>query len=333
MRLREQVAIGMLSLLLSVRAWAAETSADAPAEDVKKARAVFRQGVELFREGNSEAAVAEFRKAYRLAPSYRILYNIGQAYSELHDYVNALRTLQQYLADGGVDIAPERREEVEAFNEKLASRIARLDIDANIDGAEIRVDDLVLGLSPLPLVVSVNSGARRITAVKSGYRSAVRLVTVAGGDTVKVVLMLEEGAPAPIRYAPSQALIGESQSVKKAPTHSKSRIALTVSVVAAGACAVGAAVFGTLALSAKHDFDKELNTYPTSNSRVDGLRSTMLTYSVLTDAFAAAAVAATGLSAYYLWAGSKTGQSQSRTSKQSIVLMPTLGGMVAEGRW
>ena len=93
-------------------------------------------------------------------------------------------------------------------------------------------------------------------------------------------------------------------------------------------------MFGTLALGAKHDFDKELNTYPTSNSRVDTLRSTMMTYSVLTDALAAAAVAAAGLSGYYLWSGSKTGGSQARTSKKrSIVLLPTLGGVIAEGRW
>jgi hypothetical protein len=122
--------------------------------------------------------------------------------------------------------------------------------------------------------------------------------------------------------------------VKKAPAHAKSRTAFTVSLVAAGACTAGAVVFGTLAFRAKRDFDRELNTYPTSNSRVDTLRSTMMTYSVLTDALAAAAVAAAGLSGYYLWSGSKTGGSQARTSKKrSIVLLPTLGGVIAEGRW
>jgi hypothetical protein len=288
----------------------------------------------LFRGGNSEAAVAEFTKAYRLAPSYRILYNIGQAYYDLHDYVSVLRILRQYLADGGTDIAPARRAEVEALNEKLEGRIAHLDIETNIDGAEIRIDDLALGVSPLPFSVAVNSGLRRISAVKSGYQSAVSVVTVAGGDTVKVELRLAEESGPPVQHVPSPALVPQYPSVKKAPAHAKSRTAFTVSLVAAGACTVGAVVFGTLAFRAKRDFDRELNTYPTSNSRVDTLRSTMLTYSVLTDVFAAAAVAAGGLSVYYLWSGRKTGELQARTSnRQSIILMPTLGGMIAEGRW
>jgi hypothetical protein len=50
--------------------------------------------------------------------------------------------------------------------------------------------------------------------------------------------------------------------------------------------------------------------------------------------FAAAAIAATGLSVYYLWSGRKGGESQARTSnRHRIVLLPTLGGMIAEGRW
>ena len=52
--------------------------------NVEKARASFQQGVDLFHEGNFEAALAEFRKAYATAPSYRLLYNIAQAYYEIH---------------------------------------------------------------------------------------------------------------------------------------------------------------------------------------------------------------------------------------------------------
>src|SRR5664279_276256 len=54
----------------------------------------FRQGVELYREANFEAALVEFRKAYQLSPSYKVLYNIAQSYFELHDYVNAQTNLR-----------------------------------------------------------------------------------------------------------------------------------------------------------------------------------------------------------------------------------------------
>src|SRR6266498_3420123 len=87
-----------LVFVFASAAVAAESSGRAQTEgNVEKARASFQQGVDLFHEGNFEAALAEFRKAYATAPSYRILYNIAQAYYELHDYVNALKTYQQYL--------------------------------------------------------------------------------------------------------------------------------------------------------------------------------------------------------------------------------------------
>src|SRR5256885_2175420 len=111
--MRTAAAVAVLSgLLLSVR----PAAADAPVEE---ARIRFQRGVQLFHEGSFEAALAEFRKAYQVAPSYRLLYNIGQVHYELHDYVGALKSFRQYLTDGSTDIPADRRVAVEAEIRKL----------------------------------------------------------------------------------------------------------------------------------------------------------------------------------------------------------------------
>ena len=86
-----------------------------PAEEGDSARAAarFQQGVELYREGSYEGALAEFRKAYQISPSYRVLYNIAQTQYALHDYVGAYRSLAQYTTEGLGDITPERRAQVD----------------------------------------------------------------------------------------------------------------------------------------------------------------------------------------------------------------------------
>lgn len=301
-----------------------------PTDDaVEKARASFQQGVQLFREGSLEAAVAEFTRAYRLSPSYRVLYNIGQVYYELHDYANALRAFKQYMDDGASDISEARRAEVEALYRKLEARIGQLDIRTNVEGAEILVDDVSVGVSPLPSPVAVNAGPRKILVSKAGYASVGRQVTVAGGETEALLLELAEPSNRPV-----EGVVQQGPGAKKASAGRQPRAALALTIVTAGICAAGTVAFGTLALGAKHDFEEQLNSYPASKTRIDSARATLLTYSVLTDAFAVATLATTGLAVYYLWSWRGKGQAQGRSGgKRSLALRPTYGGLLVSGGW
>jgi len=326
----------MLSLQLPTLA--AETPAEAaPDSSIEKARASFQQGVQLFNEGSFEAAVAEFRKAYRLAPSYRILYNVAQAYYEIHDYVNSLKTFKQYISDGGSDISASRRAEVEALKQKLEGRIAYLDIRTTVDGADIRVDDVSVGISPLPFPVPVNAGPRRISASKAGYTIATRSLTVAGAERLRVNLNPPELLPhAP---DPTSSVVPRNQPAKNAPPNGRGLRTLTVvSWVAAGSCAVATGVFAVLTMAAKKDFDQQLDTFPNTKGSIDSARSRMSSYAALTDGFGAATLAAIlvagGLSLYSELTEPDKSEAHARsTARTSVALLPTLGGMVLSGRW
>src|SRR5512145_374016 len=80
----------------------------APEAESGKAAVRFQQAVELYHEGNFEGALAEFRKAYQLSPTYRVLYNIAQTQYALHDFVGAYKSLIQYMAEGRGEISGER---------------------------------------------------------------------------------------------------------------------------------------------------------------------------------------------------------------------------------
>jgi hypothetical protein len=305
---------------------------------IETARASFYQGVKLFNEGSFEAALAEFRKGYRLSPSYRILYNIAQTYFELHDYVNAHEFLKQYLRDGKSEIPATRRVQVAELNAKLEERISHLAIVCNLDGADVRVDDISVGTSPLDGAIPVNAGPRRISAVKAGYPVAAQIVTVSGGETTTLVLKIPLLKPNPTTEdanpsagaKPAASLlakkIGEGQ-------HSQGT-AVTLGLLVTGSCAVATVVFGWLAWNAKGDFERELGKIPNSKVSMDNARSTVKIYAYTSDAFAIATLLSAGVTGYFLVSGKEVpDRSKHPRRPSSVSLAPTLGGVLLQGVW
>jgi tetratricopeptide (TPR) repeat protein len=309
-------------LILSARPLAAAPSLPDPAV-VEEARVRFQRGVQLFHEGSFEAALAEFRRAYQIAPSYRILYNLAQVHYELHDYVGALRSFKQYLNDGLAEIPPDRRAQVEAEVQKLEARVAYLDISTNLAGADILIDDQPVGIAPLDGPVLVNAGVRRVSASKGGRTSPQRSVTMAGGDHVKIAVLV----PDPVPRAPAPSVV---QSVPAAPApveRDHGRVWLGL-----GATAVLGAVAGGMALAtrqAKKAFDNELNTFPSTRERLDATRSRMVVLAAVTDGLTAAALVAGGITLYFAVSGDRA----PAAGQTTIGLGVSPAGVAVSGRF
>ena len=246
----------------------------------------FQRGVDLSREGDPRSALTEFRRAYALVPNYRALYNIGQVSYELQDYVTALQSFEAYLVGGGSEIPKKRRAEVEKEIEKLRPRIASATIAVSAAGAEVRVDDAVVGKAPLPEPVRLNPGKHRVTATLAGKRTADQSIEVAGGDTVKVDLSLDdEGAPGPT-------------TVPTAPPPPARASFPWVAWGITGAFAVGAGVTGVLALSASSRLSDEKDTLPASRAELDSSRSRMRTFALATDILGGATLVTAAVATY-----------------------------------
>jgi tetratricopeptide (TPR) repeat protein len=311
-----------LALLLVLAAAPARAAEPQNPRAVEEARTRFQAGVQLFHEGSFDAALAEFRKAYSLAPSYRVLYNIAQVQFELHDYVEALKTFRQYLQEGGADVAPDRRAQVEGEVQKLERRVSLVEIIVDVDGAELLLDDVPVGTSPPRVPIMVNAGNRRITATKPGRVTTARALTVAGGDRVTVELKLPEVAVA----RPIEGLV----PVAPLPQAERPRTKMWVALAVTTALGIGAGTFALLTQQSKKDFESQLNTFPNSKENIDAARDKMARNAAITDGLAGATVLAGGLTLYFAFSHP---DDEPEPRRAQVRVLPTPGGVVVAGRF
>jgi hypothetical protein len=248
--------------------------------DIAAGRSHFEKGVEYFQDGDLKAASIEFKRAYIASPNYRVLYNLGQVSYELRDYAEAQRYFQRYLTDGAGEIEGSRKREVEATVAKLSGRIATIVLSCNVKGAELSVDDVVVGKSPMSQPVRVSAGTRRISAAVSGRPRSTRVVEAAGGDTLVVQL---DVAPPSEETPPSQSLSPESVAKSKGPG------AELWLGIGAGALAVGAGVIGILASGDAGKYRDAIQR-KTTPQEVDSLHDRATTKALVTDILLGAAV-------------------------------------------
>lgn len=175
----------------------------------EEAQARFERGREFFEEGDFSAALVEFRRANEMSPNFRLHYNIGQVCYQLQDYPCALQSFAKYLSEGGAEVPAGRVGEVQREMEKLKVRVARVVVSTNVPGAEISVDDVPVGKTPLGAALVVSAGRRRLSASLKGYLPATKTIEVAGMELSRMTLELTpmgsaEAAPAPVARTPDR---------------------------------------------------------------------------------------------------------------------------------
>lgn len=270
----------------------ASPAASAPASS-EEAQRRYTRALELFNEGSYDAALLEFRRAYELAPSWRILYNIGQVNVQLNDYARALEAFERYLSEGGAEVPAARGAEVKTQVERLRGRVAQLDITADVPGAEISIDDLPVGKTPLAQPIRVNVGRRKVAVTAAGLIPQSRIVEAAGSDKIKLEFTLRSPEASPSSTA------SPSASVTGAPTAvAPSRHIFWPGWIATGVLGVGAAVTGILSLSATSDYDSKLDTLGVSRDELDDARKRSRNLSLTTDILTGATILAGGVSLY-----------------------------------
>lgn len=269
-----------LCLLLPCGAWAQAGTPDADAK--VQASAHFRRGVELFKEEAYRASLAEFQRAYDIAPDYRLLFNIAQAKLELHDYLGAADCYERYLKEGRSEVPAARRAEVEESLAALRERVARVDVVVNRPDAEVFLDDVKVGRSPLTEALRVNVGGHRIMARTAYGATDTEIIDVAGGDRVSVSLEL---AP------PTSAAPAVAATRGKKPWNGAEKAAVA-SWSLGGALGIAALTTALLASAGQKDLDKLLETPDVSGSDIDSQRQKTKRLALSTDVLTGTSVAA-----------------------------------------
>ena len=266
--------VRLVAVALAVAVAATAVSTAAVADKKEEARVHFEEGVRLYEDGQYEQAAIAFARAYELKPSFKLLFNIGQAESELKHYARALEAFTRYLAEGGDQIPPERVTTVKSEIERLNALVGLIIVECPVDGAKVLLDNENKGETPLESPIFVDIGKHEVM-IKQGQEELLReVVRVAGGQ--RVTIEVEAGAGAPTEP-------DDDPSVEDDP-EGGDRVWTWVALGVGGAAGIAGAAIGGAAMSKKSSLEKDCvdNHCPQSSSgEADTIKSMNLTADVL----------------------------------------------------
>ncbi|HEX2871828.1 MAG TPA: PEGA domain-containing protein [Polyangiaceae bacterium] len=288
----------------------------------------FEHAIKLYEEADYALALAEFERVYELVPDYRVLYNIGQVSIQMGRYARAYRTLKEYVARGGAELAPDRAAAVQADLTLLSGKVARVSLQVEQAGAQLSVDGVAVGRSPLaePLVVDV--GEHRLQVELAGYVTQSRSLTLAGGDRREVAFTLQATPSAAPTTAPLAAPREQPRVTPPEPANRTSSTRgtwLGVGWGTTGALAAGALVSGALGASAAGDLRDLRGTAGTSRQALEQAQSRASTRLLVADVLGGAALATGAVTLYFQLSGSshEKAPNQAAVSQWRLLLGPS----------
>jgi tetratricopeptide (TPR) repeat protein len=292
--------IVILVALASAQSLRADEVVNSPSEAegiAEQARTCFRTGITLYDERDFNGAAVEFRRAYQLAKNFHILYNLGRVAVEQHDYASAIDLFRRYLDEGRDQIPTNRRNELKEEIASLQLRIGRLKLIFEGPEAEVAIDDVVIGHTPLPAPIAVNVGRRRLSLRSKGHAPQLRLVDVPGQELVVVRMSLATLADSPL---PSPQRLEESTTLHTtmaADTHGPKHFTVPV-WTATAVCAVGAVAAGIVAYKSSQELANLRRSYPTTREELDSKQRTVRYASWTADGFLAGTAVLAGIALY-----------------------------------
>ena len=305
---RMPVVLGLLAASLVLRVAPLARAVQDAYPSRQEADKHFEHGVSLYMEADYRAALVEFLRAYELAPNGVVLFNIGETQYQLRDYAAALATFERYLVESPQ--GDSHRQLVEANVKELRTRVGRLTIASYPVGAEITVDERVIGKTPFEKPVVVGIGRLSVRAYLPGHLPVTRSVDVAAEDNLSISFDL----PSALSARSDAPAFAPAVSAPEPPRTPANRAAWRkAGWIAAGMLAAGAAGVGLWARDESRALRDARDAFPADANRVKRLSDKTLTLSVVADSLGAAALVVGGIT-LYASVGAKEGAPSTRVS-------------------
>lgn len=155
-----------------------------------EAKADYEAGKLLFGDGDYAGAEIKLQSAYDKSQDARLLWNVAACEKQQRHYAKTIALVRRYLDTGGTLLTDQDRAEAKALLDAIESFTVKLTIVTE-PGAEISIDDEVVGTAPLAQPVVVDLGNRKITVKKAGFKDSVKDVPVGGSAEAKIEVKLE----------------------------------------------------------------------------------------------------------------------------------------------
>ena len=212
----------------------------------KAAEEHYLRGKALLKGGDVKGAYLEYRASWDLKQSYDIAANLGNLELEQGLPRDAAEHLAFALRTVAVGVPEDRVAAIRGLLNKARRLVGAATVKVNVAGAEILVDGVAVGRSPLSTEIFVDPGKRTIEARLSPYAPAKKVFDFPRAATIPIELVLT----APTASASASASTAPPIATATAPATPKSMIPVGVGVAAAAA-GLGLGIVGVVLSSSK----------------------------------------------------------------------------------
>ncbi len=185
------------------------SSTPAHASDAMDATAkeLFKAGAQAHQEGNWEECRAKMTAAWAVKQHPKIAGLLGECELKLERFDEAAEHLDYFLRKASDKTPAALKERATELLTKAESKVARIEVTASEDDAEIRVDARTVGSGTARLWAK--PGNITVTARKAGFKTASKSVEAKQGTKAAVSLTLEPiGDQPPANGHPNAVLLG-----------------------------------------------------------------------------------------------------------------------------
>lgn len=190
-------------------------------------RARIEEGRGHRRAGRNEEALRAFRAAYALRPTPEAAGQIGFAEHALERWEPASRHLREALAEPGDPWVVAQREALEFSLRAVESHLGSLRVECAAPDATVSIVGRADTALPMREPLRLPPGTVEIETRAPGHRAARQEVTLAAGETVRVVVQLASArevvaaepvvTPPPVTPAPPREVTSPPEALRVTP--------------------------------------------------------------------------------------------------------------------
>lgn len=160
--------------------------ADVSAAERAAAAALKKKGDAAMDKLDYEAAIAAYAEAWDRGQDPAVLYNKGRAHQALAQFPEALRALELFEKEAPAALRAKVPKLAELIAE-IRAKVSTLTLHCNVKGATVLVRERV---TPVDAPVQLQAGAALIEASAEGYLPYRKEVTLPGGSSLTVDIVL-----------------------------------------------------------------------------------------------------------------------------------------------
>jgi hypothetical protein len=169
---------------------------DVPAATHKMVQDLRRQGEACYRRRDYSCALQRFERAFALAPSPAMRFNLASALDKLGREASAVRQYQRYLSEAGDTASPSALAHIQRRMKVLLAGVARLHLTIDPAAATVTVDGVPLATLTSQFVQGrheavLDPGAHRLDISHTGYRSRTVEAALVAGELKSLDVTLE----------------------------------------------------------------------------------------------------------------------------------------------